>query len=73
MHDAGFLIDFATVLGVAAVTGWLFRLLSEPRRLLGRYIKYNALFLWYLLWDGLRGKAMASAEVNRPKAGGGSP
>lgn len=53
--------------------GWLFRLLSEPRRLLGRYLKYNALFLWYLLWDGLRGKAMASAEVNRPKAGGGSP
>lgn len=37
--------------------GWLFRLCSEPRRLLGRYLKYNSLFLSYLIWDGLRGKA----------------
>jgi N-acetylglucosaminyldiphosphoundecaprenol N-acetyl-beta-D-mannosaminyltransferase len=37
--------------------GWLFRLLSEPRRLLGRYLKYNSLFLFYLLADGLRGRA----------------
>ena len=37
--------------------GWLFRLCSEPRRLLGRYVKYNSLFLFYLLWDSLRGKA----------------
>lgn len=37
--------------------GWLFRLGSEPRRLLGRYLKYNSLFLAYLVWDGLRGKA----------------
>ncbi len=37
--------------------GWVFRLLSEPRRLLGRYVKYNSLFLLYLLWDGIRGKA----------------
>jgi N-acetylglucosaminyldiphosphoundecaprenol N-acetyl-beta-D-mannosaminyltransferase len=34
--------------------GWLFRLCSEPGRLLGRYLKYNSLFLWYLLWDGIR-------------------
>ena len=27
---------------------WLFRLCSEPRRLFGRYLKYNSLFLWYL-------------------------
>lgn len=27
---------------------WLFRLLSEPRRLAGRYFKWNTLFLWYL-------------------------
>jgi N-acetylglucosaminyldiphosphoundecaprenol N-acetyl-beta-D-mannosaminyltransferase len=33
---------------------WVFRLASEPRRLLGRYLKYNSLFLWYLLRDGLR-------------------
>lgn len=38
--------------------GWLFRLWSEPGRLLGRYLKYNSLFLWYLLWDGARGKAI---------------
>ena len=37
--------------------GWLFRLCSEPRRLLWRYVKYNSLFLFYLFWDGVRGKA----------------
>jgi N-acetylglucosaminyldiphosphoundecaprenol N-acetyl-beta-D-mannosaminyltransferase len=37
--------------------GWLFRLAAEPRRLLGRYCKCNTLFLAYLLWDGLRGRA----------------
>ena len=37
---------------------WLFRLLSEPQRLGARYAKYNFLFLWYLLWDGLRGRAV---------------
>jgi N-acetylglucosaminyldiphosphoundecaprenol N-acetyl-beta-D-mannosaminyltransferase len=31
---------------------WLFRLASEPRRLLWRYLKYNTLFVWYLLRDG---------------------
>jgi N-acetylglucosaminyldiphosphoundecaprenol N-acetyl-beta-D-mannosaminyltransferase len=35
---------------------WLFRICSEPRRLGPRYLKYNLLFLWYLLWDGLRGR-----------------
>lgn len=39
---------------------WLFRLASEPRRLAGRYLKYNSLFLWYLLRDGLRGRAWAA-------------
>lgn len=28
---------------------WLFRLLSEPRRLFWRYAKYNTLFLWFLV------------------------
>lgn len=32
---------------------WLFRLSSEPRRLIPRYLKYNSLFLWYLLRDTL--------------------
>jgi N-acetylglucosaminyldiphosphoundecaprenol N-acetyl-beta-D-mannosaminyltransferase len=36
---------------------WLFRIISEPRRLAGRYLKYNFLFLLYLLSDGLRGRA----------------
>lgn len=36
---------------------WLYRMVTEPRRLGPRYAKYNSLFLWYLLWDGLRGRA----------------
>ena len=44
--------------------GWLFRLCSEPKRLLGRYVKYNSLFLFYLLWDGLRGKAWSRGEIS---------
>ena len=36
---------------------WVFRLGSEPRRLGPRYLRYNFLFLFYLLWDGLRGRA----------------
>jgi len=36
---------------------WIFRLCSEPRRLLSRYLKYNSLFLLYLVADGLRGRA----------------
>lgn len=30
---------------------WLHRLLSEPRRLFGRYLQTNSLFIWYLLVD----------------------
>ena len=36
---------------------WVFRLCSEPGRLASRYFKYNFLFLYYLLVDGLRGRA----------------
>ncbi len=32
---------------------WLFRLASEPRRLLTRYLRYNSLFLYYLAHDAL--------------------
>ncbi len=43
---------------------WLFRLSQEPGRLLGRYLKYNSLFLGLCLVDGLsylvRGKKKAS-------------
>lgn len=40
---------------------WLFRMVSEPRRLIGRYLKYNSLFLAYLVWDGLHGRAFGPA------------
>lgn len=36
---------------------WVFRLLSEPLRLGPRYLRYNSLFLFYLFWDGIRGRA----------------
>ena len=36
---------------------WVYRLCSEPRRLATRYFRYNSLFLFYLFWDGLHGKA----------------
>lgn len=42
--------------------GWLYRLCSEPFRLGPRYLKYNSLFLFYLLWDGMRGKAWKSMQ-----------
>ena len=32
---------------------WLHRLSSEPRRLLPRYLKWNSLFIYYLLRDSL--------------------
>jgi N-acetylglucosaminyldiphosphoundecaprenol N-acetyl-beta-D-mannosaminyltransferase len=36
---------------------WIYRLCSEPRRLAQRYIKFNSLYLFYLFWDGIRGRA----------------
>jgi N-acetylglucosaminyldiphosphoundecaprenol N-acetyl-beta-D-mannosaminyltransferase len=41
---------------------WIYRLGSEPRRLASRYLRYNSLFLFYLLWDGLRGRAWGKAS-----------
>ena len=43
---------------------WLYRLCSEPRRLGPRYLKWNSLFLFYLAWDGLRGRAWTSRWPN---------
>ena len=34
---------------------WLFRLLAEPRRLGPRYLRYNSMFVYYLLRDWLLG------------------
>lgn len=39
---------------------WVFRLANEPARLGPRYLKYNFLFLFYLLWDGLRPRTSIS-------------
>ena len=39
---------------------WVFRVISEPARLGPRYLKYNLLFLFYLFWDGVRGRAWSS-------------
>jgi N-acetylglucosaminyldiphosphoundecaprenol N-acetyl-beta-D-mannosaminyltransferase len=33
---------------------WAFRLLREPLRLGPRYLRYNSIFLFYLLWDAMR-------------------
>jgi len=35
---------------------WLFRVWSEPRRLAARYLRYNSLFLFYLVRDALFGR-----------------
>ncbi len=34
---------------------WLFRMVTEPRRLAGRYLRYNSLFIFYLLRDAVLG------------------
>ncbi len=44
---------------------WLFRLWSEPRRLGPRYLRYNLLFLWYLLRDGVRGRAWGEVKESQ--------
>jgi N-acetylglucosaminyldiphosphoundecaprenol N-acetyl-beta-D-mannosaminyltransferase len=41
---------------------WIFRLWSEPRRLGPRYLQYNLLFLWYLLRDGVGGRAWGKSS-----------
>jgi N-acetylglucosaminyldiphosphoundecaprenol N-acetyl-beta-D-mannosaminyltransferase len=35
---------------------WAFRVWKEPLRLGPRYLRYNSLFLFYLLWDAVRGR-----------------
>lgn len=36
---------------------WVYRICSEPKRLFGRYLKWNSLFAWYLLSEMLFGKS----------------
>jgi N-acetylglucosaminyldiphosphoundecaprenol N-acetyl-beta-D-mannosaminyltransferase len=45
---------------------WLHRLATEPRRLGPRYLKWNSLFLWYLVRDGLRGRAWGGVPASDP-------
>lgn len=51
---------------------WLHRLSSEPRRLLGRYLRYNSLFLFYLARDSLVGRAVARVTGRDDGARGAS-
>ncbi|MSU60124.1 MAG: glycosyltransferase [Pedosphaera sp.] len=44
---------------------WLYRMVTEPRRLGPRYLKWNSLFLWYLLRDGARGRAWGVTPITR--------
>jgi N-acetylglucosaminyldiphosphoundecaprenol N-acetyl-beta-D-mannosaminyltransferase len=44
---------------------WALRLAREPRRLGSRYLKYNSLFLFYLLWDRLRSRMSVSLSSSR--------
>jgi N-acetylglucosaminyldiphosphoundecaprenol N-acetyl-beta-D-mannosaminyltransferase len=39
-------------------TEWLFRLISEPRRLAGRYTVVNVRLLWLVLKDEVRGRRL---------------
>lgn len=41
---------------------WFYRLSSEPARLGPRYVRHNFWFLFYLFWDGIRGKAWKCAS-----------
>jgi N-acetylglucosaminyldiphosphoundecaprenol N-acetyl-beta-D-mannosaminyltransferase len=59
--NAGMKPDAPAFLQRAGLT-WLYRLVSEPRRLLPRYLKWNSLFIFYLLWDGLRGRAWGAVR-----------
>ncbi len=41
---------------------WVHRMSSEPSRLGPRYLRHNFWFLFYLFWDGIRGKAWRCPE-----------
>jgi len=64
--NAGLRADAPAWMQRAGLT-WLYRMASEPRRLIGRYVKWNSLFLWYLLWDGLRARAFATRLHDDPE------
>jgi hypothetical protein len=43
---------------------------TEPRRLVGRYLHHNSLFLGYLLWDTLRGAVFLPNSSSKTPSGG---
>ena len=53
--NAGLRKDAPAWMQKAGLT-WLYRLAAEPRRLLGRYLRHNTEFLFYLAADGIRGR-----------------
>jgi N-acetylglucosaminyldiphosphoundecaprenol N-acetyl-beta-D-mannosaminyltransferase len=60
-------------LGTPKQQEWMYRLLAEPRRLAGRYLRYNSLFLIYLIWDGICGKAFVPGERDTRSDGRPAP
>jgi N-acetylglucosaminyldiphosphoundecaprenol N-acetyl-beta-D-mannosaminyltransferase len=44
---------------------WAYRLCREPFRLGPRYLRYNSIFLSYLLWDALRASSRGSGRNHR--------
>jgi N-acetylglucosaminyldiphosphoundecaprenol N-acetyl-beta-D-mannosaminyltransferase len=46
---------------------WLYRLLSEPRRLFGRYLRWNSLFLFYLIRDAFLPSPMDADVTDDPR------
>jgi len=48
---------------------WVHRLMTEPFRLGPRYLRYNTLFLFYLFWDGLRGRVFAPCAAEETGKG----
>ena len=54
--NAGMKSDAPAWMQRAGMT-WLYRMGSEPRRLIGRYLKWNSLFIWYLLSETMGRKS----------------
>ena len=50
--NAGTKPDAPTWMQKSGLT-WIYRMATEPRRLVSRYAKWNTLFLWYLLRDSV--------------------
>ena len=65
--NAGLRSDAPAWMQRAGLT-WLYRMASEPRRLVGRYLRHNSEFLWYLAVDFLRGRIYE--RVGRKPASG---